>query len=53
MKLYKRPLPMSPRKLNEMRRSLIMAFWVDLRLFGYRTESVISLQKRIQREKAK
>lgn len=37
--------------LTALRRTLITAMWLDYKLFGYTTETVIGLQKRIVREK--
>lgn len=45
------PAPMSPRKLNDMRRQLINTMWQDFKLFGYTTDCVKHLQKRIQKAK--
>ncbi len=47
-----KPGKMTPKKLNDMRRTLIMAMWTDLRLFGYRTQTVEHLQKKIVKAKA-
>lgn len=37
--------------LAALRRTLITAMWVDYKLFGYTTESVWALQKRIVKAK--
>lgn len=37
--------------LTALRRTLITAMWVDYKLFGYTTESVWALQKRIVKAK--
>lgn len=37
--------------LTALRRTLIMAMWIDYKLFGYTTEEVKSIQKRIARAK--
>lgn len=37
--------------LVALRRTLITAMWIDYKLFGYTTESVKALQKRIVRAK--
>lgn len=49
--VYSKRQPSNPKKLNQLRKTMLRTMYLDLQLFGYTTEASKSLAAQIRREK--
>lgn len=49
--VYTKRQPISQKKLDQLRKTMLRTMYLDMQLFGYPTETVKSLAAQIRREK--